>query len=142
MRWFYFYLIGILACVGCASQKSTQNTKSAKPPVVKATGGAASRTNTPPRATTGSGLTVTNGTQVITLTNPIIGKVATVNSSSRFAVLNFALRQLPPIDQRLNVYRQGVKVGEMKVSGPVLNGNIVADLTAGEEQAGDEVRSD
>jgi hypothetical protein len=142
MRWIHLLLIGIMAGAGCASPKSDQKAKSTKQPAVKASGGTTSRTNSPPRTPTGSGLTVTNGTQVITLTNPIIGKVATVNMSSRFAVLNFALRQLPPIDQRLNVYRQGVKVGEVKVSGPVLNGNIVADLTAGEIQVGDEVRSD
>ena len=76
----------------------------------------------------------------VTPLNEFSGKVASVNAALRFAVLDFYLTQLPPIEQRLGVYRQGQKVGEVKISGPVRDHNIVADITAGEAQPGDEVR--
>ncbi len=76
----------------------------------------------------------------VTPLNEFSGKVASVNAALRFAVLDFYLTQLPPIDQLLSVYRQGQKVGEVKISGPVRDNNIVADITAGEAQVGDEVR--
>jgi hypothetical protein len=44
------------------------------------------------------------------------------------------------IDQRLNVYRGGLKVGELIVTGPQREDSIVADVTAGEARTGDEVR--
>jgi hypothetical protein len=40
----------------------------------------------------------------------------------------------------MNVYRRGLKVGEVKVTGPQRDDNIVADITAGEAAVGDEVR--
>jgi hypothetical protein len=76
-----------------------------------------------------------------TALNEIAGKVSTVNASSRFAVLDFYLTQLPAVDQRLGVYRQGQKVGEVRITGPARDHIIAADITAGEAQAGDEVRS-
>lgn len=85
---------------------------------------------------------ITNANGVLTLVNPLQGRVASVNMSLRFVVLDFALKQLPSIDQRLGVYRQGLKVGELKVTGPERGGNIVADLVAGEARVGDEVRPD
>jgi hypothetical protein len=44
------------------------------------------------------------------------------------------------IGQILTVSRDGLKVGEVKVSGPQRDDNIVADITAGEARVGDEVR--
>jgi hypothetical protein len=71
--------------------------------------------------------------------NEFSGKVASVSAELRFVVLDFHLTQLPPVDQRLGVFRQGQKVGEVKITGPSRDQNIVADLTAGEAQTGDEV---
>lgn len=70
----------------------------------------------------------------------MVGKVAAVNSGLRFVVLDFSLNPVPPFDQRLSIYRQGNKVGEVRVTGPERNGNIVADMIRGEAMAGDEVR--
>jgi hypothetical protein len=63
-----------------------------------------------------------------------------VNPQARFVVINFPLGMMPAVDYRLNVYRQGVKVGETKITGPQLEDNIVADLVIGEANVGDEVR--
>ena len=40
----------------------------------------------------------------------------------------------------LNVYRHGVKVGELSVTGPQRDDNIVADIVSGDLQAGDAAR--
>lgn len=68
------------------------------------------------------------------------GRVLTYVASGRYAVLNFPIGHLPALGQRLSVYRGGLKVGEIKVSGPQRDDNIIGDLTEGEVQPGDEVR--
>jgi hypothetical protein len=68
------------------------------------------------------------------------GKVASVNASAKFAVIKFPITQLPAVDQRLNVYRAGVKVGEIKISPQRLDNLSVGDIVAGEVQVDDDVR--
>ena len=70
----------------------------------------------------------------------LVGKVVRFNPEGRFVVLNFPIGHLPGENQRLNVYRQGLKVGEAKVTGPQRDDNTVADIVTGEAQVGDEVR--
>jgi hypothetical protein len=70
------------------------------------------------------------------------GQVAMVNSEARFVVLSFPPGPVPQPDQRLNVYRNGLKVGEVKVSGPQHENDTVADIVAGDVQVRDEVRSE
>jgi hypothetical protein len=77
---------------------------------------------------------------IITPENGLLGKVAKVNMSGRFVILNFPVGHLPSLEQHLNVYRLGLKVGEVKVTGPQLDDNVVGDLINGEAQSGDEVR--
>lgn len=68
------------------------------------------------------------------------GKVVRTNDKLRFVVLEFANSLLPGDQQRLNVYRNGQKVGELKVTGNPMNQNVAADILAGEAAVGDEVR--
>lgn len=77
---------------------------------------------------------------MVTPVEGLTGKVSSANSNLRFVVLTFPLGQMAKVDQRLNVYRAGLKVGELLVTGPQRDDSIVADITAGEAQAGDEVR--
>jgi hypothetical protein len=70
----------------------------------------------------------------------LTGKVARYNEAGRFVVLEFPVGRMPRQEQTLFVYRNGVKVGELKVTGPQREEHIVADLVAGEAQPGDEVR--
>ena len=72
----------------------------------------------------------------------VAGRVSSVNNAARFVVLSYSFGFLPATDQRLNVYRQGQKVGEVKVSGPQQDTNTVADLISGNLQIGDEARPD
>jgi hypothetical protein len=77
---------------------------------------------------------------IVTPENALVGKVAFVNTTARFVVLNFPIGHLPAIEQRLNLYRGGLKVGEVKVTGPQYDDNVVADLLAGDSEIGDQVR--
>ena len=111
------FSVGILVsgiCLGCASRKKTP---SATNPVFS---------NVP--------------AVIITPEHGLAGKVVRVNTQARFAVLNFPLGQMPAMEQRLNVYRRGLKTGEVKVTGPQRDDNIVADVVTGNAEPGDEVR--
>ena len=78
---------------------------------------------------------------IVTPDNSLTAKVARYNSAGRFVVLSFPPGQMPRLEQSLFLYRNGLKVGEVKVTGPQdSNNNIVADLVTGEAQVGDEVR--
>lgn len=70
----------------------------------------------------------------------VTGKVVHVNPRGQFAVVTFPLGYLPRPEKRLAVYRNGLKVGELKVSKEQIVPNAVADIMAGEAQVGDEVR--
>jgi hypothetical protein len=70
----------------------------------------------------------------------LTGKVVSFNAVGRFTVLSFPLTRMPGIDQTLFLYRSGLKVGEVRVTGPQKDENIVADLVNGEAKIGDEVR--
>ncbi len=70
----------------------------------------------------------------------LVGKVASVNASLHFVVLNFPVGRMAAVEQSLAIYRQGQKIGEVKVTGPQQDDNIIADITSGEAETGDEVR--
>ena len=61
-------------------------------------------------------------------------------ASTQRAVLNFPVTRMPSVGQTLFIYRDGLKVGEIKVTGPIQDDNIVGDLVNGEGKTGDEVR--
>jgi hypothetical protein len=77
---------------------------------------------------------------IVTPAAGLTGKVAKYNDAGRFVVLEFPPGRLPSVEQRLFVYRGGLKVGELKVTGPQQDYYIVADVARGEAQPGDEVR--
>ena len=79
-------------------------------------------------------------TTIVTPDNSLSGKVISYNSTGRFLVLNFPDRRLPKVDQTLFLYRSGLKVAEVKVTGPQNEDNTVADLVNGDARTGDDVR--
>jgi len=122
MRWLGALLsAGLLA--GCATNQ---------PPGPLGSGAG---TFPPPGGTTNRHLIVTPG-------QTTHGRVASVNAGGRFVVLTFPLGTMPATEQRLNVYRAGLKVAEVRVSGQPLDINIIADIVAGECRIGDEVRAE
>ena len=86
------------------------------------------------------GANSSNQQLIVTPDNALAGKVAWVNTAGRFVVLNFPVGHLPAVEQHLNLYRRGSKVGEVKVTGPQNDDNVVADLLAGDSEIGDQVR--
>ena len=77
---------------------------------------------------------------IVTPDNSLAARVVSYNSSARFVVLSFPPGQMPKLEQSLFLYRDGMKVGEVKITGPQRDNNIVADLVTGEAQVGSEVR--
>ncbi len=116
---FCFLLIacGLVLLPGCSKNRSTANPD-----------------------TTGAFTTGGKQSFIVTPEIGLVGKVSSVHTPGRFVVLNFPVGHLPALEQRLQVYRRGLKVGELRVSGPQLDDVVVADVLQGEAAIGDEVR--
>lgn len=78
---------------------------------------------------------------IVTPDQSTTGKVVRYNDRAQFVVLEFPLVNMPAVGQQLFLYRNDLKVGEVKITGPQKEAHIVADLTSGEAQAGDTVRN-
>jgi hypothetical protein len=78
----------------------------------------------------------------VTPVSPLAGNVVYLNPLARYVILDFFLGPLPEEDQRLNVYRNGQKVGEIKISRESNKYLVAADIMAGEAQVGDIARPD
>ncbi len=113
----------LMVCAGCAGKKRT--TPEFGPARTASTGQTNLALATRP---------------IITPDTGVAGKVVAFNATGRFAVVNFPVGHLPAADQHLFVYRQGLKVGELRADKMQMGENAVADLLTGEAQAGDEVR--
>ncbi|MBR5606160.1 MAG: hypothetical protein IKW70_06980 [Verrucomicrobia bacterium] len=66
-------------------------------------------------------------------------KIRLVNDNLRFIVLDYSYEPMPPLETRLAVYRDGQRIGMVKVTGPVMNGSTIAIIVEGEPQVGDTV---
>jgi hypothetical protein len=119
-------LVGMLA-TGCAHNKTAQTTKPVKPAV------AVRQTAVKPAA-------VVAPPTIVTPDNSLAARVVSYNATGRFVVLSFPPGQMPKLEQSFFLYRDGLKVGEVKITGPQRDNNIVADLVTGEAQVGSEVR--
>jgi hypothetical protein len=136
----------ILACFialtsGCALIKKTKGSSSNKPESTKQVSTNKSiplNTNIQNQAT----LNITNNGKILTLTSVPEGKIVTVNSNLKFVVINFGFSVIPPADTKLGVYRNGLKIGEVKLTNYLLENNAVADITSGEAEKGDIVKMD
>jgi len=131
-----------LICVGCvAKQEPVFNSPPGPSPGIAGDLPASSPPPPPPPPVKEKKKTSANKPEVIvTPETTLTGKVTVYNAAGQFVVLEFPTGQLPPKDQRMFVYRRGLKVGEVKISGPQQDRHIVADLTTGEAQSGDDVR--
>lgn len=120
MRWDGLLVLALAGVLGCARNQAAngsaslpaQTGQAAKPPMVIVTPAAASP-----------------------------GRITSVNPSARFVVITYPVGlALPAVDRQLSVYRSGLKVAEIRITGPSRDLNTVADITSGECQPGDEVR--
>jgi hypothetical protein len=77
---------------------------------------------------------------IITPDTALTGKVVKYNETARIVVLEFSVLNMPAAGRRLFIYRNDLKVGEVKTTTWQNAEHIVADLISGEAQAGDMVR--
>lgn len=77
---------------------------------------------------------------IVTANTALVGRVSVVNANGRFAVITFPIGKMPAAEQPLYVYRRGLRTGELRATNQRIDVNIVADITAGDAQEGDEVR--
>jgi hypothetical protein len=119
----------VAGCKHASPRDASSNSRKPKQAPVTAS---APRRSIPAAAQPGSRITAVSG---------MAGRVALLNANLQYVVIDFSLNQLPEVDQRFAVFRQGKKVGEVKISGPVRDHNIVADIVAGEAKPGDEVQA-
>lgn len=73
---------------------------------------------------------------------PVGGRIALVNEKARFVIIDFTNSRPPELEQKLAIYRAGLKVADVKVSGPFRNTTVAADIMAGEVRYGDEVKAE
>ncbi len=93
----------------------------------------------PPATAKSKGKGRTNSPKMVVATDQT-ATVVKVNPGARFVVLNFPVGTLPQKGATYLLFRNGLQVGEARISGPQLDDNVVADLTAGEAAANDEAR--
>ena len=119
INFLWVMLLTAVLAAGCASKKHKPAAKS-KPTVVK-----------PARA---------ESVAIVTPDVSLVAKVVSVNTIGRFVVLNFPSGQLPKLQSSVFLYRAGLKVAEIKITGPQDGNNTVGDVISGEANAGDNVR--
>ncbi|MBI5387171.1 MAG: hypothetical protein HZA90_21085 [Verrucomicrobia bacterium] len=123
-RWLVLVLVSVLCLTGCSIFRSGKG-KDRVPKPAKTTAASAK----------------SNQQVLVTPATGLSGRVASVNLTGQFVVVTLQAGQTPPApEQKLSVYRGGLKVGELKVSREQMGLNLVADIVAGEAKAGDEVR--
>lgn len=83
---------------------------------------------------------VKSGTAIVTPDVSVVGKVLRYNTGGRFVVVQFPIISMPQVGTRVFLYRDGLKVGEVKITGPQKGEHTVGDLMMGDAQAGDLVR--
>lgn len=81
----------------------------------------------------------TEAKPIITPATGLAGKVIRVNPTSRFVVLSFPIGRMPAEEQTLQVFRGGLKVGVLRVTGPQVDDKTVADVVEGQIAVGDQV---
>ena len=132
MKMFFITILtAAVVCSGCGLFRKGDST-SRTPPTAVADTQPVNSTTPPPNGDTPK--------LIITPGSGAAGKVATYNDAGRFVVLDFPLGHVPPAEQRMFVYRNGLKVGEVRITGPARDNHTVADIVAGEAQRGDDIR--
>ncbi len=134
-------LVAAILC-GCATGKKASQPKPSpkksarleQPPIQSSANNTSANVSAKPKASE------PKPNPLVTPDNSLGGKVATFNSAGRFVVLDFPGGKMPALEQTMFVYRDGLKVGEVKITGPTRDNNTVGDLISGVANKGDEVR--
>jgi len=113
--------------------------------VVAATSGCFWREKQAAMDTTPPAFTVQSGGNTNLTIRPAsspVGRIASVNTQAKFAVISFPIGQLPANETRLSIFHAGLKSGEIKITGPAQENFTVGDIIGGSAQEGDEVRAE
>jgi hypothetical protein len=78
--------------------------------------------------------------KIVTADDSLAASVVMYDAIGRFVVLRFPTAVLPKHDQVFFLYHEGLKAGEVKITGPERDNTTVADLVTGEAHIGDVVR--
>ena len=78
---------------------------------------------------------------VVRPSSVLVGRIDSINVKVRYVIVSFPIGLLPAVGSQLDVYRDGLKVAELKATPPQENNLTAADIIAGECRMGDEVRS-
>ena len=128
-------LLASLVGAGCESGPAVRRIEIPRSPATGKSAPAPARSAAPePKVVT------EHGAALVTPVNVLSAKVITYNEAGRFVLLSFPVGQMPANEQMMAIHRDGKKVGEVKITGPRRDQNIVADLVSGEAQPGDDVR--
>lgn len=131
----FVILMAVMLATGCALRRNNGPAFSNPPETAAAAAPTAGVQPAPPAKKAGP-----ESKLIVTPSKMLVGTVSTYNTAGRFVVMDFPVGKLPVQDQVMFLYRQGLKVGEVKITGPERDHMTVADLIAGEAQRGDEVR--
>jgi hypothetical protein len=71
---------------------------------------------------------------------PAPAKITLVNAEYRFVVIDFLGRVIPSVGTRLSVFRDGQRVGAVRVTEPMRSRFATADIEEGDLRAGDVAR--
>ena len=85
---------------------------------------------------------VTKPAAIVTPDLSLAAKVLSVNDAGRFVVLSFPAGKMPTEQRVLSLYRQGLKVAEVKVGTDKNENMVVADIVSGDPRVGDVVRGE
>ncbi len=78
---------------------------------------------------------------VVTPVRAYTGSIALVNAELRYVVVEGTVGELPPVGTTLQVFRGDNKVADIVVSEQRQDVNYAADITNGQPQVGDSIRS-
>lgn len=72
-----------------------------------------------------------------------VGRIESIRTDLRLVVLDYSLSILPQHGELLSVWRDGIEVGQVRVTGPARpgTGKIGGEYVSGDVRAGDTVRS-
>jgi hypothetical protein len=71
---------------------------------------------------------------------PAPARIRSIDSQYKFVVIDFTSRVMPAVGAQLTVYRNGKRVGLVRVTEPVRAQFATADILEGDLQVGDEAR--
>ena len=71
---------------------------------------------------------------------PAAARIVSLNPEHKFVVIDFASRVMPAVGTRVTIYRDGKRVGAVRITEPVRAQLATADIVEGEVYVGDEAR--